>query len=237
MNLRSVGTRPRSSSVIGRRSKISWRISSNALRTLFLNSPSSVTSCLGLRSSRRSRISAWSTRLAIDWAGPSCISRAMRIRSSSMIWNTWRDASRNCLSPSPGAGRPPFSPYIRCRSARIWLAERRNCPWSLSSARRAARASYSNCTRSTLICVSRMFANVSWTSAGENCLRLLSRCFSTTCDSSACSRTCSSEASRSRDLVSAISSSASTTCRRALTDWCINTNGSKVSSVAWIALI
>src|SRR5919201_1157266 len=231
MNLRRVGIRPRSSRVMGRKSKISWRVSSNALRTLFLNSASSETSCLGLRSKSRSRISAWSTRFAIDWAGPSCISRAIRMRSSSMIWNTWREASRTCLPPAGAAGGGS-APYIRCRSASIWLAERRNWPWSFSSARRAASASYSNWARSTESCASRMLVKVVFTSPGENWRRLLSRCFSTTCDSSARSRRTSSEDSRSRAFCSAASSSDSTICRRAVTDWWIKRNGSKISSVA-----
>src|SRR5438874_9743990 len=47
--------------------------------------------------------------------------------------------------------------------------------------------------RSTLFPYTTLFRSVSWTSDGENCFRLLSRCFSTTRDSSASSRT------RSRD--------------------------------------
>ena len=49
-------------------------------------------------------ISACSTRFAIDCAGPSCMSRAMRIRSSSMIWKTCRDASRRRAVPFDGPG-------------------------------------------------------------------------------------------------------------------------------------
>ena len=109
------------------------RVSSRTPRTPSLKSASSLTTSCGSRLISRSRISAWRTRLAIDCAGPSCMSRAIRIRSSSMIWKTWREVLRSRAVPVCGA-----DDVLAARSSMLRYSWRSSsCSWWMS-VRRAA---------------------------------------------------------------------------------------------------
>src|SRR5256886_9302691 len=85
---RSVGTRPRSSRIIGRSSKMNPRSSCSVLLTICRSEASSPRDFWASTSKRRSLISDWRTTFAIACAGPSWTCRAMRLRSSSCVSTT-----------------------------------------------------------------------------------------------------------------------------------------------------
>src|SRR2546421_6291588 len=80
---RSVGTRPRSSRIIGLSSKMKPRSSCSVLLTICRSDASSPLDFWASTSKSRSLISDWSTTFAIACAGPSWTCRAIRLRSSS----------------------------------------------------------------------------------------------------------------------------------------------------------
>ncbi len=138
---RSVGARPRSSSTMGRISKMNSFVVSRACWT---RRRSVATSSLARGSplpTSRSTISACMPILAMDCAGPSCNWRTMFRRKSSWLRNTamalWPAATVR-LPPATASGRSPGDAVGAGRTFTPPMAARL---WSISTSRCRKRAS------------------------------------------------------------------------------------------------
>ena len=100
---RSVGTSPRSSSTIGRTSKMKVLVASSVCWTMATSWRISTCARAGSLPTSRSTIWAWRTMLVRLWAGPSCIARASSRRRSSWADSSIRGTRRFAL----GGGRGP----------------------------------------------------------------------------------------------------------------------------------